>query len=171
MTQRERLFTEIQRQQEAGGQFPLVSLEDFFDSNDDFGSIGCNLDMPAAPSVPTANGWLRRLLSPKLAIQAAPPSPHWPHPGPQGFYVLLRAVRERPEVQDVLVEINDLNVGEGNWPFSERVYILTTASLEEVKAWTSDIFPTEVSKGYSDEKPRLAPELLPGYQAFTLWWD
>jgi hypothetical protein len=151
MTQRERLFAEIKRQKEAGERLPLVSLEDFFNGNDDFGSIGCNLDDPqAVPPVP---------------------APYWPHPGPQGFYKTLRAIRERPNVQDVLVEISDADVGEGNWPFSECVYILTAAVLEEVEAWAGSIFPTEVSEGYGDAKLSLASDLLPGYQVYMLWWD
>ena len=148
MTKRELLFAQIKRQQEAGERLPIVSLEEFFEGNDDYGSIGCNLDDPQA--------------TPPL------PVPYWPHPSPQGFYETLRAVRERQEVQDVLVEVSDTDVGAENWPFSELVYILTTASTEEVEAWTISIHPTEVSEG---EKPALVRDLLPGYIVWTLWWD
>ncbi len=151
MTKRELLFAQIKRQQEVGKRLPLVSLEEFFDGNDNYGSIGCNLDDP----------------------QAAPPLPvpYWPHPSPQGFYEILRAVRERQEVQDVLVEVSDTNVGEEDWPFSELVYILTSASAEQVEGWTAKLFPTEVSEGYDGEKPALMPDLLPDYTVYTLWWD
>lgn len=155
VTQRERLFTEIKRQQDTGEQFPLVSLEDFFDGNDDLGSIGCNLDDPNTAQA----------RKPETSVS------FWPHPGVEGFYKILRTIRERPDVQDVLVEISDTDVDEGNWPFSERVYILTAASLEDVGAWAAGIFPTEVSEGYDVGKSALAPDPLPGYQAYTLWWD
>ena len=65
---------------------PVVGLEDFFDGNDDDGSIGCNL----------------------LENE---------HPGPEGFYTVLKAIRSRPEVQDILVEVYE--VEDGQWPFSE----------------------------------------------------
>lgn len=171
MTQREQLFAKIKSQRESGERLPLVSLEEFFEGNDDYSSIGCNLDMPSAPSAPAASGWFQRMLSAKPAKQVAPSGPHWPHPGPQGFYQILRTIRERPDVQDVLVEISNADVSEGDWPFSEWVYVLTAASFEDVEAWAACIFPTEVSESYSGEKPVLAPDLLPGYQAYALWWD
>lgn len=76
MTQRERLFTEIKRQRESGERLPLVTLEKFFDGNNDYGSIGCNLDMPSAPLAPAASNWFQRLLAAKPAKQAAPSGPH-----------------------------------------------------------------------------------------------
>ena len=151
MTKRELLFAQIKRQQEVGEPLPIVSLEEFFEGNNDYGSIGCNLDDPQA--------------KPPL------PVPYWPHPSPQGFYEILRAVRERQEVQDVLVEVSDTDVGEEDRPFSELVYILTTESIGEVEVWAASLHPTEVSEGYEGEKPALVPDLLPGYIVYTLWWD
>ena len=153
MTNRERLVAQITHQQETGRRIPIVSLQEFFEGNEDYSSIGCNLDGPY--TVPPVSA----------------PVPYWPHPGPQGFYQVLQSVRARDDVQDVLVEISDPDVGEEDWPFSERVYILTSASVEQVEAWTAKLFPTEVSEGYDGEKPALAPDLLPGYQAYALWWD
>ena len=45
MTQREQLVALIKEQKETvGGETkPVVSLEEFFESNEDYGSIGCNL--------------------------------------------------------------------------------------------------------------------------------
>src|SRR5438128_350946 len=59
---------------------PLLSLEEFFEGNDDYSSIGCNLypDQPA----------------------------------PSEFYSIFRSIRERPDVADVLVEVNQHEVPE-----------------------------------------------------------
>ena len=103
------------------------------------------------------------------------PVPTAPHPGPQGFYEVLKAVRERADVQDVLVEIDDLNgadsAGSTDWLFSEVVYVLTRAPIQDIQAWAAALFPDEIQEGYFGDKPFHAPELLPGYQVYALWWD
>ena len=103
------------------------------------------------------------------------PVPTAPHPGPQGFYKVLKAVRERADVQDVLVEIDDLDGADSadstEWPFSEVVYILTQACQEDVEAWVAVLFPDAIQEGYFGDKPSQAPELLPGYQVYAVWWD
>ncbi len=170
MTRRDQLITRIKRQKESvdGPTRPVVSLEEFFVGNEDYGSIGCNLDMPHDNPPPDDQGWLRRILRP----QPVRPVPTAPHPGPQGFYKVLRAVQERTDVQDVLVEIDDLDEADGRfWPFSEVVYVLTKAHLQDVEAWVAALFPDEIREGYFGDKPSLAPDLLPGYRVYAAWWD
>jgi hypothetical protein len=121
------------------GPLPVVSLEDFFEGNEDYGSIGCNL------------------------IE---------HPSPQGFFEHLLAIRSRPDVQDVLVEIYEIEEGDANmWPFSERVYVLTSASAKDVADWMRSLRPDEIEEGYFQGKPPAAPELREGMQVYAAWWD
>src|ERR1041384_6377551 len=50
-----------------------------------------------------------------------------PHPSLESISSALRGIRARPDVQDVLVEITDLEEAESTpagWPYSERVYVL-----------------------------------------------
>jgi hypothetical protein len=118
---------------------PVVSLEDFFDGNNDYGSIGCNLAEEE-------------------------------HPGPDGFYAILRAIRQRPDVQDVLVEVYEVN--EGYWPYSERVYVLSRSALADVSRWLASLHPTEVSEGYPfHDMPSLLPPCAPGMKVYAAWWD
>jgi len=118
---------------------PVVSLEDYFNGNDDLGSIGCNLSE---------------------------------HPGVSGFFEVLSAVRNRPDVQDVLVEISDADERDPTtWPFSERVYIITTAAESDVAEWLTALKPSEVEVGWSGERPTTAPIEKPGYHAVAAWWD
>ncbi len=50
------------------------------------------------------------------------------------FYSVLSGIRNKPNVQDVLVEVTDFEEDEEYWPlFSERVYVLTSAAPEEVE--------------------------------------
>ncbi|MGO8672033.1 MAG: hypothetical protein ACLQVD_11780 [Capsulimonadaceae bacterium] len=116
---------------------PVVALEDFFDGNDDIGSIGCNLDE---------------------------------HPGPQAFFATLRDIRQKPGVQDVLVEI--LEVEDGEWPFSDRVYVLSSAPLDTVEEWFDPLQPDEVTEGIPwNRPPRGLPEPAPKMTVYSAWWD
>ena len=118
---------------------PVVSLEDFFEGNQDMGSIGCNLIK---------------------------------HPGTQRFFEILRLIRERPDVQDVLIEINELDESDvSSWPFSERVYLYTTARREEVSNWLAPLEPDEIEEGFNQGKPSVAPEPDDGVRVLAAWWD
>jgi hypothetical protein len=141
MTARETLIKRIKEQGPIGYGYPgpVVSLEEFFAENEDYGSIGCNLT---------------------------------DHPGPRAFFKLLRAIRERSDVQGVLVEIYEVEeTDESMWPFSERVYIMTTAGAREVKNWLLPLQPDEVSEGWLQGKPPAAADLRPGFHVFGAWWD
>ena len=116
---------------------PIVSLEEFFDGNEDPGSIGCNLTK---------------------------------HPGLDRFYAELKAIRERPDVQDVFVAIHEIDQ-DTTWPFSECVYILTSARPQEVAAWVKPLQPSEVSEGWLYGQPPKAPKLKDGMQVISCWWD
>jgi hypothetical protein len=142
MSARQELVKKIAAQGSAGFNkpFPVVSLEDFFTGNNDFDSIGCNLEE---------------------------------HPSPKRFYSVLRAIRDRREVQDVLVTIYEYDKeNESIWPFSERVYVLTSAPPEELADWAKAIMPTEVwDDGYVGGVPPDAPAVEPGMKVLSLWWD
>lgn len=118
---------------------PVVSVEEFFDGNDDLGSIGCNLFED--------------------------------HPGMKRFYEVLKSVEARPEVQAVVVEIYEIMEGDGEWPFSERVYVLTSAGAADVEAWTTELEPSEVEEGWVGGRPARAPEVSEGHRVWALWWD
>ena len=58
-----------------------------------------------------------------------------------------------------------------DWPFSECVFILTGADREEVAAWVAPLFPDAVEEGYQNGPPANAPELLPSFRVYEVWWD
>jgi hypothetical protein len=92
------------------------------------------------------------------------------HPGLQHFYEVLTMIRNKEEVQDVFVEIMELEEG-SDWAFSERIYILTSASQGEVEEWVGSLSPSDFDTGYQNGEPTIAPSLLPGYQVYSIWWD
>lgn len=141
-TKRKALIAEIRRQGSATQQWsqaPLVSLEMFFDGNEDPGSIGPNLV---------------------------------PHPGLSTFFETLLAVREREDVQGVWVAVTDVEEEtEGMWPFSDVVYILTSASAREVEGWLEALRPDEAVEVPTGRVPGRLPDPLPGHKVLLAWWD
>jgi hypothetical protein len=94
-----------------------------------------------------------------------------PHPGIATFYAVLRSIRDRDDVQDVLVGIAE-DMGDTEWPFSDSVYVLTRAQPDEVERWAAQLEPDpNASEGYHPGAPTNAPALLPDHRVVTLWWD
>jgi hypothetical protein len=136
------VLAEIDRQggYELGvGPEPIVSLELFFDGNDDLGSMGCNLV---------------------------------DHPGISVFYSTLVAIRARPDVFDVRVGISEVLQGDGEWPFSDHVYVVTSAAPDEVDRWASALQPDPAWLASRDDEPQHGPLDVPAHlHVVMLWWD
>ena len=64
-----------------------------------------------------------------------------------------------------------MDVGDDFWPFSDRVYLLTDVSAEDVARWAEALQPDAVEEGITDGKPDIAVEVRPGSTCFRLWWD
>jgi hypothetical protein len=86
------------------------------------------------------------------------------------FHRRLREIRSKPNVQDVLVRIDDYD-DPTSWPYSDTLYIITSAPLEEVKKWVSPLLPDEVHAKWIYGKPPAAPEVKPGMIPYSVWWD
>jgi hypothetical protein len=91
------------------------------------------------------------------------------HPGVAYFYATLRAVRDRPDVYGVWVAIDEV-MPEGEWPFTNHVYVVTSAPPGEVDRWVQDLQADEPGDaGWFDEMP---PVPIPdGARLVLLWWD
>jgi hypothetical protein len=115
----------------------LVSLEEFFDGNDDAGSIWPNLEI---------------------------------EPIPAEVFKVLKGIRERKNVSDVLVLVAQFDGGEDEWPFSDTVFIITSASEEEVQSWFGDNYaPDEV---WVDDFSRARAVPVPdSMRPIAAWWD
>jgi len=67
------------------------------------------------------------------------------HPGLAKFYSVLRTIRERPDVQAVLVAIYEFDEEDTSmWPFSERVYVFTSAAPQQLSELTAELQPSEI---------------------------
>lgn len=116
---------------------PVLSLEEFFEGNDDPGSIGYNLNPPV---------------------------------GPQHFYQLLKGIRDRPDVADVLVEVTQ-HEAPAEWPSSDTIWVITSAAPDEVQEWMGDCYGDDVYDGWVSDRTREPYQIPPSMRAVGIWWD
>lgn len=127
-----KLIRKIMRQYDAGAEYPLVGVDEFFDGNGDLGSIAPNL------------GDL--------------------HPGLETFWNVLRSIREREDVADVLVAIHecpepDDDADADMWPYAENVHVITRASAADVEAWVGELKCDGVGDGWPYGEPEKPPKV------------
>jgi hypothetical protein len=115
----------------------VLTIEEFFEGNEDDGSIGCNLSDP---------------------------------PTRETFRNVLLSIRARPDVQDVLMCVSE-DMGD-EWPFVDRVFIMTSASEEDVAGWLA---PLQADEPYLldawQASTDFLPELRGSMRVVVGWWD
>lgn len=90
-------------------------------------------------------------------------------PAPEAFYSLFRTIAQRPDVKDIRVQITAFDVPE--WPFSDTVYIMTSATPEEVAGWFPEhLKPDETWVGFVDQ-PYEPYQIPNGARPIGCWWD
>jgi len=91
-----------------------------------------------------------------------------PLPTPAEVYTLLKGIAARPDVADIRVVITQFD--EPEWPFSDTVYVMTTATPEEVASWFDETLrPDDFCEGFGGTyEPYMPP---PGFRPVALWWD
>lgn len=115
----------------------LVTLEQFFEGNDDSGSIWCNL--PSAPD-------------------------------PRQVYQKLKSIREREDVADVRVLVTQYDGGDEEWPFSDTVFFITSATPDDVQSWLGNDYAPDAI--WIDDFSRTQTIPIPnGMVALAAWWD
>jgi len=95
-----------------------------------------------------------------------------PTPEPSVFYTELKNIRKKEEVAGVYVEIYSYDKGYEDWPFADKVWIITTAEPKEVLTWyKNEIKPDEAWLGKKEELSHENIEIPPGYNLVVTWWD
>jgi len=92
-----------------------------------------------------------------------------PTPTPEEFHNLFVAIAQRPDVKDIRVQITAFDTPE--WPFTDTVYIMTTASPEVVASWFPErLKPDETWAGFVEQsyEPYVVPTSV---QPVGCWWD
>jgi hypothetical protein len=93
-----------------------------------------------------------------------------PMPAPADVYAILRRLRERADVADVRVQVTQFD--DPQWPFSDTVWIITTATPQEVKSWfDKSIAPDRTWSGWRKDMIVEPLDMPAGMQPVACWWD
>jgi len=93
-----------------------------------------------------------------------------PPPSPSEAYSILKQIRAKPGVADVRVEVTMFDVPE--WPFSEVVWVITSAKPEQVESWfPKAVAPDTVSIGWGNSTTYEPLDMPVGMQPVACWWD
>lgn len=114
-----------------------VSVDDFFDGNEDDGSIGANL-YPEQPSLKT-------------------------------FYDIFKTMLASDSVENIFIRIVDAE--DTDWFYSDTVYVVGDATLEEVTEMLKELHPTEIYSDWMYGKPVNIPNVNTNKNIYSVWWD
>ena len=120
---------------------PTVSIEDFFDDNDDADSIAVNLE---------PHPGLAALRAELLAIRAE--------------FDVADVVLEIHDIEDALEE-------ESCWPYAGRVYVATSKPRNEVEVMAARLGADGVFEGFAADAPEFAARIPAGHRVWGITWD
>lgn len=86
---------------------------------------------------------------------------------PEVIYEELKKLKSDNRTKEILVRISDIE--DGNWPYSDAIYVIGNWSTNELKKKTQKIQPDEIVEGWFYEKP--ANITYSENTVITLWWD
>ena len=93
-----------------------------------------------------------------------------PIPKPQEVRDILSTIASRPDVADVRIQITSFD--DPSWPFSDTVWVITTASSAQVVEWfPKQVKPDDVFVGWL---PNVNYEAIPvpeGMLPIACFWD
>lgn len=94
----------------------------------------------------------------------------YPEQAPAAIYSALKAIMNRDDVANVLVEIALFD--DDSWPFSEKVWVITDASSEDVLSWFEEsIAPSDCWDGWSEDTAYTLVSVPDGMKPVACWWD
>ena len=93
-----------------------------------------------------------------------------PTPTPAELHALLSRIATRPDVSDVRVQVTMFD--EPDWPFSDTVWVITSADASAVRSWFPEhLAPDDVVTGWQ-EGVAYEPYPVPtGMRPMGCWWD
>jgi hypothetical protein len=93
-----------------------------------------------------------------------------PTPTPAQFFEQLKSIAERQDVHDVRVQITMFDAPE--WPFSDTVWVITSAAPEEVIDWFDGPFrPDECRAGWPDGIGIESYPVPSDMKPIACWWN
>ncbi len=91
-------------------------------------------------------------------------------PHPSDFKKLFKSMVSRNDVSNIFVQITEMD--DPDWPFSDTVWVVTTASVDDIsKCFPDDLAPDEVWKGWIEGVKYESVGIPEGYNVIACWWD
>jgi hypothetical protein len=93
-----------------------------------------------------------------------------PTPTPAEVFENLKGIRARPDVADVRVQVTMFD--SPDWPFSDTVWVMSSAAPDAVKSWFEAAFtPDECAAGWVPGTTYEPMDVPAGMQPIYCWWD
>jgi hypothetical protein len=98
--------------------------------------------------------------------------------GLDGFRRVLYGIRERPDVQDVCLEVTEVPDPDDEedadiWPTASVAFVVTSAPLPAVNEWAEPLHPRDVSEGWCVRQGIKVPipeaRIQPGMRPVRIW--
>jgi len=91
-------------------------------------------------------------------------------PAPSRFHALFQRIAARADVADIRIKITAFDMPE--WPFTDTVYIMTSAPVDEVASWfDEELRPDEVWEGFIADEKYEPYDVPSGSRPVAVWWD
>lgn len=91
-------------------------------------------------------------------------------PEPEQVFEILKGIRSRSNVADVRIEVTMFD--DPDWPFSDCIWVITSATPEEVQTWFDDDFaPDDVWSGWNSDRTFEHVEVPTGMQPVGCFYD
>lgn len=91
------------------------------------------------------------------------------HPGVARFRDVVDGLVRRSDVSSVLAKIVEV-MGEGEYPFTDTLFVCTSAHSDAVAEWFGPLTPDEVGPCTVDGLKGV-PIAPGGYRWHSVWWD
>ncbi|MEM1110213.1 MAG: hypothetical protein AAGH99_16120 [Planctomycetota bacterium] len=93
-------------------------------------------------------------------------------PSPVDIHRILNTIRDRSDVAGVYVEVKEIEDDQYDmWPFSDTVWVVTSASIEEIKKSLGDVIcADDILTSWDDHQLEEVP-VPEGMRPLGLWWD
>ena len=93
-----------------------------------------------------------------------------PTPMPAEIHAMLHKIEVRRDVAEVRVEITMFD--DPDWPFSDTVWVITSAEPQEVERWfPEELRPDECFVGWTDGVAYEPLNVPAGMRPVACWWD
>jgi hypothetical protein len=100
------------------------------------------------------------------------------HIGLNGFRRVLEEIRERPDVQEVFIELTEVPYPDDEedadmWPVGCVAFVITSAPKDQVAKWVQPLHPRDVCEGWNVrvgvKTPLADGELTEGMRPVRVW--